>query len=395
MKRLVTAFILMTVGLFLLFTLTACDKNVEQNVEQNDPDGIDYSIEPIQKAQEQNGSDAMVSDEKSSWDLIFLRGWYFTSGAPNNIIEFSENHKEYAFDCVTYGGVLKGKGEPKKELTASPGDRLYWEADKPLSKTYITIVIKSSDDCIGYSVIEIRQNEETGIYGAEMLKCVCFVGERVEEKEVYQRINIEIERSMGYRSEKPTAEEEAHRIVHIENEDVCGDVDLTEMDKDYVYSYDGNELVILSYIGKDKKAIVPAGVSKIAEKAFAGAYVEEISLPGTVKEVARDAFSNVVGVKKATVTADVLGLLGKQPSLEWLNITYDRRGDNDLSAINFKTFENLKEVYLSVPLCEGVFADCYRLQKVYIGSSCTAIPDRAFENCTKLTDVSIGSVHSI
>lgn len=124
-------------------------------------------------------------------------------------------------------------------------------------------------------------------------------------------------------------------------------------------------------LNKGKAIVIPEGVTSIGEKAFASSSMGSVSLPSTIRTIARYAFDQ----------SDITALTFNNPT----------------SAVTIKEYafsscEKLKSVALPATLTslgECAFYKCSALTSLSISGVAT-IPTQAFAYCTRLDNITIG-----
>ena len=127
--------------------------------------------------------------------------------------------------------------------------------------------------------------------------------------------------------------------------------------------------VLLKYLGKESRVVVPQGVVRIAEEAFAGNEgVDRVILPDSVESIGAGAFRDCLVLQAVNFPA----------------------GLRDLGT---GAFENCVKL-LRAPLPEGLgqvgekaFKRCRRLKELHLGKNLRAIGEEAFYGCLALGEV--------
>ena len=168
----------------------------------------------------------------------------------------------------------------------------------------------------------------------------------------------------------------------------------------FVYEPSGNKQVtIISYNGtvpetliiRDKATIdgVEYKVTGIAEGAFAGSNIVELTIPASVTEIDETAFKDCNKLKTLTYNSNGVGkcFAGCQ-SLENVTIGSNVKG---IDAEAFKNCINLKSVTIEISgiIGEKAFYNCHGLESVSIGGSVTHIGNEAFRGCHKIKTIEV------
>ena len=102
---------------------------------------------------------------KDSKNLVELDMWQFTSGVPNNCIEFKHENENAKFQCAVNGGHCFWNGQWVTEMTVSVNDRFTWQpGDEKSDLSYIDAVVMINDEIKGCLVIEISYSTEKDWY---------------------------------------------------------------------------------------------------------------------------------------------------------------------------------------------------------------------------------------
>ena len=131
---------------------------------------------------------------------------------------------------------------------------------------------------------------------------------------------------------------------------------------------EGNKLV--SYSGTDKRVIIPDGVKVIGRGAFAGASIENITIPDTVGAIEANAFS---GCKMLS-------------SIKW-SANIQSIGDGAFEFCKRISSIILPKTNVISSIGKQAFAHCYSLDKVEL--AVTSIGESCFEKCLQLENVTI------
>ena len=148
-----------------------------------------------------------------------------------------------------------------------------------------------------------------------------------------------------------------------------GDVILTNESGSFKVSSRG---ALLSYEGYSATLVIPEGITSISSDAFQDhSEIVNVTIPESVTKIESGAFANCTGIRNATLPASVLSSIPK----------------NDLQTVTITGEQNIQN---------NAFENCSKLTSVTIGNGVTGIGQSAFHNCSALTSVTIpDSVTSI
>ena len=156
---------------------------------------------------------------------------------------------------------------------------------------------------------------------------------------------------------------------------------------------DKTELV--SYIGNERKYVVPSSVTVIGKGAFANCYTLYITVPSSVEIIQDYAFSHCPYLRNVELPSKLkyLGVSAFQECtmLESIDIPY---GIDIILMDTFFLCSSLTNVTIPSSVTEIVgfaFSDCNALESVDIPSSVRTMSEYAFGSCSSLTSVIIRS----
>ena len=153
---------------------------------------------------------------------------------------------------------------------------------------------------------------------------------------------------------------------------------LSKDENGYVIYTDGDERILVAYLGTETKLTLPTDITQINQHAFSFySWISRITIPNSVTSIGEYAFYECTGLTSATIGNSVtsIGRLAFQ-------------GCTGLTSITIPD---------SVTSIGGsAFSRCTGLTSITIPNSVTSIGDEAFSGCSGLTSVTIGnSVTSI
>ncbi len=152
--------------------------------------------------------------------------------------------------------------------------------------------------------------------------------------------------------------------------------------------------MLLKYLGAESRVIVPEGVTRIAEEAFAGKEnIDKVILPESLREIGAEAFRDCLLLQTITLP-EGLERIGKgafENCVKLLRISLPSK-ISTLEARVFRHCRALQEVQFSERLLtieESAFYGCFALRKVQFPESLTFIGEMAFYRCSGLKEVRI------
>ena len=127
--------------------------------------------------------------------------------------------------------------------------------------------------------------------------------------------------------------------------------------------------VLLKYLGNESRVVVPEGVTRIAEEAFAGnEAIDRVILPETVESIGAAAFRDCL-VLQAVNFPEGLGHIGEGAF------------ENCVKLLRALLPEGLAEVGA------GAFKRCRQLKELRLGKGLRSIGEQAFYGCTSLGEL--------
>lgn len=140
-----------------------------------------------------------------------------------------------------------------------------------------------------------------------------------------------------------------------------------------IYHVNGNEKILLRYVGDVKNIEIEEGTYRIYRDAFNGSQIESVSFPDGLKIIDNNAFDGASQLGSVELPSSVTEIgefaFANNPSLVNFNI----------SACNL------------AELSKGLLSGCSGLCSVVIPSTVTRINERAFANCTQFGKGNNGS----
>lgn len=150
--------------------------------------------------------------------------------------------------------------------------------------------------------------------------------------------------------------------------------------------------VLLKYLGKESRVVVPQGVVRIAEEAFAGNEgVDRVILPDSVESIGAGAFRDCLVLQAVNFPAGLrdLGTGAFENCVKLLRAPLPE-GLGQVGAKAFKRCRRLKELHLGKNLRaigEEAFYGCLALGEVHFPDGLVSLGDLAFYRCKALGEV--------
>ena len=185
----------------------------------------------------------------------------------------------------------------------------------------------------------------------------------------------------------------------------------------YIIYTDGEEKILVGYVGNETALTLPSDITSINDYAFAYCFsLTSVTIGNSVTSIGSYAFSGCSSLTNITIPNSVTSIgsaafygCAYLTSITIPNsvtsIVYDVFNSSPIeyasiptSAISYIPKGNLKEVVITSgdSIGERAFYDCDSLTSITIGNSVTSIGDWAFYGCDSLTSVTIpNSVTSI
>ncbi len=199
-----------------------------------------------------------------------------------------------------------------------------------------------------------------------------------------ERGNAEEERGGTYMRSEAVPE-----VVHMVHKQVLGNFRLSGT-------------ILLKYLGEETRVIVPEGVTRIAEEAFAGKEsIDKVVLPDSLREIGAEAFRDCL-LLQTIIMPDSVERIGQgafENCVKLLRFSVPSR-IYWLEARAFRHCRALQEVSLQEGLIvieESAFYGCISLKKIQFPHSLTTIGEMAFYGCSGLKEARLqaGDVGSL
>ncbi len=154
--------------------------------------------------------------------------------------------------------------------------------------------------------------------------------------------------------------------------------------------------ILLKYLGSESRVVVPEGITRIAERAFAGnEAIDRVLLPESLEEIGAEAFCGCLLLQTIPFPKQLrrIGTGAFEHCVKLLRVQLPPF----LHQIEDRTFRHckaLKEVILPPELQEigeGAFYGCVSIQQISFPESLTSIGSLAFYRCTSLSDIKLPS----
>ena len=157
------------------------------------------------------------------------------------------------------------------------------------------------------------------------------------------------------------------------------------------------DLAFCNCKGLQGTLIIPTGVTRIGEEAFAGSSVTNVIIPDSVNRIGYGAFGDIdARCQESVYDYDISEAVTLKKVDGWV-VDCSKLTTNELVLAGIRGIARAAFSYSSITnvvIAEGVhgiggFENCSRLEHVTIPNSATDIGDNAFYNCRKLTSVTI------
>ncbi len=151
---------------------------------------------------------------------------------------------------------------------------------------------------------------------------------------------------------------------------------------------------LLKYLGAESRVIVPEGITRIAEEAFAGKEnIDKIMLPESLREIGAEAFRDCLLLQTIALPEGLerIGQGAFENCVKLLRVCLPS-GIRTLEARAFRHCRALQEVCLPENLSrieESAFYGCFALRKIQFPEKLTLIGEMAFYRCSVLKEVHI------
>ena len=175
----------------------------------------------------------------------------------------------------------------------------------------------------------------------------------------------------------------------------------------YVTYTDGEEVLLLGYLGSEKDIVIPEGVTRIAEYVFCRDDIVSVTLPESITEIGDYAFSGCYNLKEVynnsaldiTVGSTDHGQVAEYAAIvhasdESESIFDDESGFAIVDGVLYGYRGSATDIIIPetvTSIAEYAFYDCSNLESVTFaeGSQLTSIGERAFYGCSSLTSIDI------
>lgn len=150
---------------------------------------------------------------------------------------------------------------------------------------------------------------------------------------------------------------------------------------------------VVSYVGKEKDLVLPNGIKKIAERAFANTSVNSVLLPEGLRKISKRAFFECKNLCSINIPESVTSIQERtfRTCTSLKSITFPK-GMKTIGESAFNSCSSLTEFVfpdLIKVISTSVLADCSSLEKVYIPDGATTISHYAFYECSALKEIRI------
>ncbi len=148
---------------------------------------------------------------------------------------------------------------------------------------------------------------------------------------------------------------------------------------------------VISYVGKAKDLVLPNGIKKINERAFANTSIKSVVLPKSLSKLEEKAFFECKKLCSINIPEAITSIPKRTfrscTSLKSIILpggikTIRDSAFNNCSSLTEFVFPPLLKV-----ITRSVLADCTSLEKVYIPNGVTTIDSQAFWGCSALKEI--------
>ena len=144
-----------------------------------------------------------------------------------------------------------------------------------------------------------------------------------------------------------------------------------------------------------KELVIPEGVTRIGDGAFAGYALTDVTIPDSVTGIGKSAFSGCTGPASVTIPGSVTSI-GKSAFSGCIGLTSVVISDGvaEIGDYAFSACTGLTSVTIPdsvTVLGDYAFSSCTDLTSVTIGSGVTGIGESAFVDCTHLASATVGN----
>ncbi len=152
--------------------------------------------------------------------------------------------------------------------------------------------------------------------------------------------------------------------------------------------------ILLKYLGSESRVVVPKGITRIAERAFAGnEAIDRVILPETLEEIGAEAFCGCLLLQTIPFPENLkrIGAGAFEHCVKLLRVQLPAA----LYGIEARTFRHckaLKDVSLPPKLQtigEGAFYGCVSLKKIQFPETITSVGALAFYRCASLSKIQL------
>lgn len=144
-----------------------------------------------------------------------------------------------------------------------------------------------------------------------------------------------------------------------------------------------------AYSNKLKCVVIPNSITTIGSTCFFNASsLEQLSLPPSITTISSGSFRMLVGLKSLTIPYGVTSI-GSNIFYEYAKIRklYVPSTVPSSNTVLCYGIHTLEEVVYNGGVMQ--ITNAYSVKKITIKNGCTAIPTNAFNNCTRLTEITI------
>lgn len=170
---------------------------------------------------------------------------------------------------------------------------------------------------------------------------------------------------------------------------------------DFVLYKDGDDVILIGYLGSDTEITVPSGTTQIYRNALVKLDVTKIVIPGTVKVICENAFSSCEKLNSLELPCglDYVGanIISGCDSLEltaYNNALYLGNSENPYLVLVKAVKDDVTECIIhgdTEIIYTNAFKQCITLTEIVIPDSVRVISDSAFYSCQGLEKLTIGT----
>ena len=173
----------------------------------------------------------------------------------------------------------------------------------------------------------------------------------------------------------------------------CDDSYISKVSTDsngFVIYTNGNDKILVNYIGTNTNITIPSDITEINENAFRNCFnLTSVTIGNSVTSIGDKAFSDCP-IETATIPTIAIKAI-KNNSLKTVTLT----GGTSIGDWAFNYCDSLTNVVIPDSVTSigySAFRDCNNLTSITIGNSVISIGDSAFYSCDNLTRVTIGNI---